>query len=220
MMSGQRPNRIRACIFIGTNPSSQSAIGGFSTRSSSSGIAAASWPVGRVIFTVGALPAVRVMNFILVDQVIVLRTAADTTITRKVHDAIVAFEADDLDPATSSGWSVTVTGRATLVTDSERIDRYQHVSLVPWASEYVIGSCRSRPRRSRDSASPGWYQPVSLYCEHRAPCGVRRCHYARQAGPAPCARSLGGGSAGGDRAVGRGQGDDALAGADLAGDGG
>jgi len=42
MMSGQRPNRISACIFIGTNPSSQSAIGGFSTRSSSSGIAAAS----------------------------------------------------------------------------------------------------------------------------------------------------------------------------------
>ena len=42
MMSCQRPNRIAACIFIGTKPSSQSAIGGICTRSSSSGIAAAS----------------------------------------------------------------------------------------------------------------------------------------------------------------------------------
>ena len=94
----------------------------------------ASAQVGRLIFTVGALPAVRVMNFVLVDQHIVLRTAADTTVTRSVNDAIVAFEVDDVDVATSSGWSVTVTGRATLVTDPELIRRYQMVPLVPWAS--------------------------------------------------------------------------------------
>ena len=41
-MSCQRPKRISACIFIGTKPSSQSAIGGVSTRSSSSGMAARS----------------------------------------------------------------------------------------------------------------------------------------------------------------------------------
>jgi hypothetical protein len=51
-----------------------------------------------------------------------------------VHDVIVAFEADELDPATSSGWSVTVTGRATLVTEPAAIARYQAVPLVPWAS--------------------------------------------------------------------------------------
>lgn len=62
-----------------------------------------------------------------------LRTAVGTTVARKVHDMIVAFEADDLDPATSSGWSVTVTGRAALVTDSSTIARYQAVPLVPWA---------------------------------------------------------------------------------------
>jgi hypothetical protein len=59
--------------------------------------------VGRLIFTVNALPAVRLMNFALVDGLIVLRTAADTTVARRLDDAVVAFEADDLDVATSSG---------------------------------------------------------------------------------------------------------------------
>jgi len=90
-------------------------------------------PVGRLIFTVNALPVVRPMNFALVDGLILLRTAADTTVARKVDDTIVAFEADQLDPATCSGWSVTVTGRAALATDPAAIARYQPVPLVPWA---------------------------------------------------------------------------------------
>lgn len=93
----------------------------------------ASVPVGRLIFTVNALPAVRPMNFALVDGLIVLRTAASTTVARKVDGMIVAFEADELDTATSSGWSVTVTGRAALVTDPEAVGRYRTVPLAPWA---------------------------------------------------------------------------------------
>ena len=52
----------------------------------------ASAPVGRLIFTVTALPAVRLMNFAVADGLILLRAAAGTTVARKVHDAIVAFE--------------------------------------------------------------------------------------------------------------------------------
>jgi len=90
-------------------------------------------PVGRLIFTVNALPVVRPVNFALVDELIVLRTAAGTTVARKVHDMIVAFEVDELDAATASGWSVTVTGRAALVTDPGTLAQYQAVPLVPWA---------------------------------------------------------------------------------------
>jgi uncharacterized protein len=71
------------------------------------------------------------VHFALVDRLIVLRTAA-ATVARKVHDSIVAFQTDHLDPATSSGWSVTVTGRAALVTDPSIIARYQGAPLVPW----------------------------------------------------------------------------------------
>jgi hypothetical protein len=93
----------------------------------------ASVPVGRLIFTLNALPAVRPMNFVLVGGLILLRTAADSTVGRRVHGAIVAFEADELDPETCSGWSVTVTGRAALVADPGMIARYHAVPLVPWA---------------------------------------------------------------------------------------
>jgi hypothetical protein len=61
-------------------------------------------PVGRLIFTINALPVVRPVNFSLVGGLILLRTAASTTVGRKIHNAIVTFEADQLDPATSSGW--------------------------------------------------------------------------------------------------------------------
>ena len=47
-------------------------------------------PVGRLIFTVNALPAVRPMNFAVVDGLIVLRTAADSMTARRVDGAIVA----------------------------------------------------------------------------------------------------------------------------------
>jgi uncharacterized protein len=89
--------------------------------------------VGRLIFTMNALPAVRPMNFALADGLILLRTAADSTVARKVDGDIVVFEADELDAATGSGWSVTVTGRAALISDPEAAERYRAVPLVPWA---------------------------------------------------------------------------------------
>jgi uncharacterized protein len=120
-------------------------------------------PVGRVIFTVNALPAVRLMNFALADGLIVLRTAADTAVARKVIDAIVAFEVDDLDAATSSGWSVVVTGRATRVTDPELIARYRKIPLTPWApgerDQFVVITTEvvegRRVSRAAESTHPG-----------------------------------------------------------------
>ena len=93
----------------------------------------ATTPVGRLIFTVNALPTVRPVNFALVDGLILVRTAADSTTARRVDGTIVAFEADELDAATCSGWSVTVTGRAELVTDPDLAARYRRVPLLPWA---------------------------------------------------------------------------------------
>ena len=60
-----------------------------------------------------------------------LRTAASTTVARHVPGGIVVLQADELDAATSSGWSVAVTGRAALVTDPDAIAQYQAVPLIP-----------------------------------------------------------------------------------------
>lgn len=90
-------------------------------------------PVGRLIFTMSALPAVRVMNFVLAGDEVVLRMAAESAVARKAAGSVVAFEADLFDAITSSGWSVTVTGKAKVVTDAPSIASYALLGLVPWA---------------------------------------------------------------------------------------
>jgi uncharacterized protein len=91
-------------------------------------------PVGRLIFTVNALPAVRLMNFVVADGLIVMRIAASSTAVRKAGGTIVTFEVDELDAGTCSGWSVTVIGRAALVSDHAQAARYRQLALVPWAA--------------------------------------------------------------------------------------
>ncbi len=90
-------------------------------------------PVGRLIFTVSALPAVRVMNYVLTGDLIVMRTAAESTAVRKAAGSVVAFEADQFDGTTHCGWSVTVTGRAELATDAAAVAFYGSLGLAPWA---------------------------------------------------------------------------------------
>jgi uncharacterized protein len=74
-------------------------------------------PVGRLIFTANALPAVRLMNFARTDGLIVMRIAADSTVVRKLDGVIVTFEADEVDARTRSGWLVMLTGPVKLITD-------------------------------------------------------------------------------------------------------
>jgi len=76
-------------------------------------------PVGRIVHTRHALPAVLPVNFGLdTDSAVVLRTSAESELARAIDGVVVAFEADDVDAVAQSGWSVVVTGRAMVVTDS------------------------------------------------------------------------------------------------------
>ncbi len=75
-------------------------------------------PVGRIVYTRQALPAVLPVNFCLDgDGAVLLRTSASSELVSALDGAVVAFEADEVDAAARSGWSVVVTGAATLVTD-------------------------------------------------------------------------------------------------------
>ncbi|MFD0277462.1 pyridoxamine 5'-phosphate oxidase family protein [Kitasatospora sp. NPDC127111] len=69
--------------------------------------------IGRVVYTVGALPAVLPVRFRLDgDNNVLLRATTGSEFLRAVTDALVAFQADDISGADGSGWSVTVLGRA------------------------------------------------------------------------------------------------------------
>jgi len=74
----------------------------------------ASVPIGRVVYTDQALPAVTPVNFVLHGGQVTIRTAG-STLAAAVRGAVVAFQTDDIDPVTLTGWSVTVVGRARLV---------------------------------------------------------------------------------------------------------
>ena len=91
-------------------------------------------PLGRVVFTDRALPAIRPVNHIVEGPDIIFRTSSSAAITTAVDGigTIVAFEADAIDSARRAGWSVVVVGGARLLTDAAQIEHYRQI-LRPWA---------------------------------------------------------------------------------------
>ncbi|MEW2048054.1 pyridoxamine 5'-phosphate oxidase family protein [Streptomyces sp. NPDC005476] len=102
--------------------------------------------LGRIVFTRQALPTIRPVNHFLVDGDIVIRTHGDAALTRYTGGggAVVAYEADDIDPLTHRGWSVVVTGYARLVTDPRELARYQAL-LRPWGTQSMDHAVRIHP---------------------------------------------------------------------------
>ncbi|MGW2745512.1 pyridoxamine 5'-phosphate oxidase family protein [Streptomyces sp. NPDC001450] len=91
-------------------------------------------PIGRIVHTRQALPAVVPVNFGLdTDGAVLLRTSAVSELARAVDGAVVAFEADAVDVNTHSGWSVVVTGRAEIVTDPAEAARLERIGPHSWA---------------------------------------------------------------------------------------
>ena len=71
--------------------------------------------VGRVGVTMGALPAIFPVNYLVVDGAIVFRTTPGTKLSAAMEGAVVAFEVDDYQLTDRSGWSVLAVGRAEVV---------------------------------------------------------------------------------------------------------
>lgn len=87
-------------------------------------------PLGRVVFTDRALPAVQPVSFALSDGEVIIVTAAGSKLSVAVRDAIVAFETDDFDPEIAEGWSVVVIGHARVIENGDR-DRLSNLPLNP-----------------------------------------------------------------------------------------
>lgn len=92
----------------------------------------ASDTVGRVVYSEGALPAVTVVNYAVDGQVVIFRTRADSRLANGTRGTVVAFEADGIDRANRTGWSVVVVGVATPVTDRGGLVRASALGIAPW----------------------------------------------------------------------------------------
>ncbi|MCW2503210.1 MAG: hypothetical protein JWO79_1494 [Actinomycetia bacterium] len=89
-------------------------------------------PIGRVVFSHQAMPAIEPVNFVLDGEDIVIRTNPGAKLAAATKNAVVALEIDDIDIDEHTGWSVTVVGRAEAVADPGELDRLGRLPLRPW----------------------------------------------------------------------------------------
>jgi uncharacterized protein len=89
--------------------------------------------LGRLAFVDDRGPIVLPVNFVLDNYMVIIRTDEGTKLTLARHGGRVAFEADAIDAATGSAWSVLIRGEAIEVTDGLEVDRLSKLPLRPWA---------------------------------------------------------------------------------------
>jgi len=113
--------------------------------------------VGRVGFVEGGEVLVLPVNFVMDGQAVVFRTASGSKLAAAEDGSAVAFEADNYDDITQSGWSVLVSGRAEVVEDDAETGRLSRLGLYSWASAL------DRPIwiRIRPTSVTGWRTPGS-----------------------------------------------------------
>jgi nitroimidazol reductase NimA-like FMN-containing flavoprotein (pyridoxamine 5'-phosphate oxidase superfamily) len=93
------------------------------------------------------MPAVQPVNFIIDGGCFIIRTAPGTKLAAATSNAIVAFEVDEFDAGSQTGWSVTIVGRAYPVRDSVESARLAQLPLRAWAPGQRDRFIRIRPDR-------------------------------------------------------------------------
>ena len=88
--------------------------------------------VGRVGVATEAMPVVLPVNFVLDGERIVFSSAPGTKLYVAATGAQVAFEADEFDAGSRRGWSVCITGPATVVQDEGEAERLRGLPLDSW----------------------------------------------------------------------------------------
>jgi nitroimidazol reductase NimA-like FMN-containing flavoprotein (pyridoxamine 5'-phosphate oxidase superfamily) len=83
--------------------------------------------------SVGALPVVLPVNFVLFEGAILVRTIPGTKLDAATAGAVVAFEVDNYAADGAVGWSVVVQGEASEITDPEELARARATPLDSWA---------------------------------------------------------------------------------------
>lgn len=91
-------------------------------------------PVGRVSFFADGEIVVLPVNHVMDGQDPVFRTARGSKLSAAEGQNVVAFEADEYDERTRSGWSVLVNGRAHAIYEEAEIQRLSRLGLRLWVS--------------------------------------------------------------------------------------
>ncbi len=91
--------------------------------------------LGRVAVVVGGLPVVLPVNFALMGEDVVFRTATGTKLLAAISRSPVSFEVDAGDVPTSLGWSVLITGVASEITRPDERAAADGLGVETWVDE-------------------------------------------------------------------------------------
>ncbi|MEU8120400.1 pyridoxamine 5'-phosphate oxidase family protein [Spirillospora sp. NPDC049024] len=89
--------------------------------------------IGRIVFTLQALPTVQPVNYVFDGEHIVVKTSSASRLATAASDTIVAFEIDDIDADAGKGWSVVTVGPARRATEPAEVARLSALPLRSWA---------------------------------------------------------------------------------------
>ncbi|GAA4592262.1 pyridoxamine 5'-phosphate oxidase family protein [Planotetraspora phitsanulokensis] len=101
----------------------------------------ASARIGRIVYTDRALPAVQPVDFHLDGERIVILTSSGSKLAVAAANAVVAFETDEYEVETRTGWSVTAVGRSRTVDEPEEAAALARLPLRSWApgrDHYIV----------------------------------------------------------------------------------
>lgn len=88
--------------------------------------------VGRLAVVEGGKPTILPVNYAMVEDRIVFRTASGTKLEVALSAGSVAFEIDRFDHESHTGWSVLVRGRSELVTSRRQLELLATTPLEPY----------------------------------------------------------------------------------------
>lgn len=101
--------------------------------------------IGRIGLSMRALPVIFPVNFAVIDDSIAFRTAPGSKLSAAAAGAVVAFEVDDYESESRTGWSVLVVGRAEIVHDLDVAFKVLAAKLTPFAPGVRSSLVRIRP---------------------------------------------------------------------------
>lgn len=91
----------------------------------------ASQKVGRIALSSRGLLVVLPVNYVLIDEQIVIRTRRGTNLALATRNSIIAFEVDKIDES-GQGWSVTIRGLARELCESPELTAARNAPLTKW----------------------------------------------------------------------------------------
>jgi nitroimidazol reductase NimA-like FMN-containing flavoprotein (pyridoxamine 5'-phosphate oxidase superfamily) len=92
-----------------------------------------SGPIGRLVYTYGGLPVVRLVNFVVDADTIVFASADGEKLRAAERGDVVAFEADAIDLDRHLGWTVSSVGHLSVVQPDEAEQLAHRLLLHSWA---------------------------------------------------------------------------------------